>query len=104
MNTRFKLFALSFCLALVAFAQQPTGSITGTVSDPTGAAVVGAKVVATNLNTGLTRDTTTANDGGYVFPLLPVGFYSVSVQAQGFRGFEQRGFTIHKNRPKEQST
>ncbi len=94
MNARFRLFALSFFLATVAWAQQPTGTITGTVSDPTGAAVVGAKVVATNLNTGLTRDTTTANDGGYVFPLLPVGFYGLSVQAQGFRSFEQRGIEV----------
>jgi hypothetical protein len=83
------------CLfAITALAQQPTGTITGAVSDPTGAAVVGAKVVATNLNTGLTRDTSTANDGGYVFPLVPAGFYSVSVEAQGFRRFEQRGIEV----------
>jgi hypothetical protein len=46
-----------------------------------GAAVVGAKLVATNLNTGLSRESTRANDGGYTFPLLPVGFYSITVQA-----------------------
>jgi Carboxypeptidase regulatory-like domain len=55
---------------------------------------VGAKVAATNLNTGLTRDTSTANDGGYVFPLVPVGFYSITVDAQGFRRFEQRGVEV----------
>jgi hypothetical protein len=86
------LIALLFVIG--AFAQQPTGTITGTVSDPSGAAVVGAKVIATNLNTGLTRETTTANDGGYVFPLVPVGVYSVTVEAQGFRRFEQRGVEV----------
>jgi len=59
------------------------------------------KVVAANLNTGLTRDTSTANDGGYVFPLVPVGFYSVTVEAQGFRRFEQRG--VPRVRPAEKS-
>jgi hypothetical protein len=83
-----------FTLASGIFGQQPTGTINGTVTDPSGAAVVGAKVIATNLNTGLTRDTTTANDGGYVFPLVPVGFYSVTVEAQGFRRFEQRGIEV----------
>ncbi|MGI8958260.1 MAG: carboxypeptidase regulatory-like domain-containing protein [Bryobacteraceae bacterium] len=88
------LFALLLLAAITASAQQPTGTITGTVSDPTGAAVIGAKVVATNLSTGLARDTTTGNDGGYVFPLVPVGIYGITVQAQGFQGFEQRGIEV----------
>jgi Carboxypeptidase regulatory-like domain len=91
---RLSLLTLFFVLGFAAWAQQPTGTITGTVSDPSGAAIVGAKVRATNLNTGLSRNTTTANDGGYVFPLVPVGFYSVTVEAQGFRHFEQRGVEV----------
>src|SRR5438046_1904759 len=91
---RLRLIALLCTLAFAVCAQQPTGTINGTVSDPSGAAVVGAKVVATNLNTGLTRDTSTANDGGYVFPLVPVGFYSIAVEAQGFHRFEQRGLEV----------
>lgn len=72
----------------------PTGTIAGSVGDPTGALVVGAKVVATNLGTGLKRDATTASDGGFVLPLLPVGFYSVGVEAPGFRRLEQRGIEV----------
>src|SRR5262245_27844752 len=63
--------------AVLALAADPTGTITGTVTDPTGGAVAGAKVTATALNTGLSRSLTTANDGGFVFPLMPVGAYSV---------------------------
>src|SRR5207248_118449 len=93
-SMRLRLLTLFSVLGFAAWAQQPTGTITGTVSDPSGAAIVGAKVLATNLNTGLSRNTTTANDGGYVFPLVPVGFYSVTVEAQGFRHFEQRGVEV----------
>ncbi len=75
-------------------AADPTGTIAGSLSDPSGAAIVGAKIVATNVNTGLTRETTTAADGGYVFPLLPVGFYSVQAEAAGFERYEQRGIEV----------
>lgn len=83
---------LVFCSAL--WAADPTGTIAGNVSDPSGASVAGAKVTATNINTGFTRDTTTGSSGSYVFPLLPVGSYSVTVEAAGFRRFEQRGVEV----------
>src|SRR5947209_18168180 len=81
-------------LPAAIWAVDPTGTIGGNVSDPSGAAVPGAKIVATNLNTGLTRDTTSAADGGYVFPLLPVGSYSVRVEAPGSGRYEQRGIEV----------
>ncbi|HEX4170771.1 MAG TPA: carboxypeptidase regulatory-like domain-containing protein [Bryobacteraceae bacterium] len=90
-----KRSSLLLCLFSAAlWAVDPTGTIAGNVSDPSSAAVVGAKVTATNINTGLTREATSAGDGGYVFPLLPVGFYSVKVAAGGFRNFEQRGIEV----------
>lgn len=64
---------------------QGTGSLTGTVSDPTGAVVPGADVKLTSETTGLTRTTTTASNGVYVFPLLPPATYKVEVSAQGFK-------------------
>ncbi len=91
---RLKLFLSLVLFSVAVWAADPTGTIAGNVSDPTGAAMVGARVVAVNINTGLTRDTTTANDGGYLFPLLPVGFYSVQVQAPGFERYEQRGIEV----------
>ena len=93
--TRSILTVLLVCLLpAVLWAADPAGAIAGGVSDPSGAAIVGAKVVATNINTGLARDVTTAADGGYLFPLLPVGFYSINVQAPGFERYEQRGIEV----------
>lgn len=67
-----------------AWAQSATGQITGTVTDASGAAVPGAKVTLTNQQTGSTREATASDTGGYTFPLLPVGLYSVQVERQGF--------------------
>ena len=92
MRTRLAFWLFSICTAV--WAADPTGTITGTVSDPSGAPIASAKVVATGLNTGLTRTTTTAADGVYVFPLLPAGFYGVEIEAPGFERYEQRGIEV----------
>ncbi|MGA8868827.1 MAG: TonB-dependent receptor, partial [Candidatus Sulfotelmatobacter sp.] len=60
------------------------GSIRGSVTDPSGGLVVGAKVVANNDATGQARETTTGSDGAYVLPELPAGEYQLTVTAQGF--------------------
>ena len=96
---RHGLFGLKYALLLWAvpaalWAAEPTGSIAGSVLDPSGAAIVAASITATNLSTGLTRQTTTAADGGYLFPLLPVGTYSVQAAASGFERYEQRGIEV----------
>src|SRR5262249_9682671 len=72
----------------------PTGTIAGGILDPSGAAVVGAKIAVTNQATGFSRSTISAVDGGYVFPLLPVGKYSLTVEAPGFRRIEQSGIEV----------
>jgi len=87
-------FGALFLGLVMAWAADPTGTISGSVTDPSGAPVAAAKVVATNLANGLSRETTSASDGGFVFPLIPVGTYNVSVQVAGFRRFEQRGISI----------
>ena len=92
---RIRLVCCLFFVCLVASGGvDPTGSIGGTVSDPSGAAVAGAKIVANDLNTGLSRTTTTGSDGGYILPLLPVGFYTISVESQGFERYEQQGIEV----------
>jgi hypothetical protein len=75
-------------------AAEPTGTIAGTVTDPSAAAVAGAKITVTNSATGLTRQASSSTDGGYVFPLLPVGTYNISVENAGFRRFEQVGVQV----------
>jgi outer membrane receptor protein involved in Fe transport len=61
-----------------------SSSIRGTVTDPSGAVLVGAQVTVTNTNTGTTRTVTTGSDGGYMVEPLQVGVYSVKVSMQGF--------------------
>jgi outer membrane receptor protein involved in Fe transport len=65
--------------------QTATGQITGTVRDSSGAVTAGVKVVVTNQQTGLTRETKTGSNGDYVVPLLPVGNYLVSAEQAGFK-------------------
>ncbi len=61
------------------------GTILGTVTDPQGAVVVGAKVTVRNVNTGLERTTQTSADGSYAIPELPIGSYTVTVNQSGFQ-------------------
>lgn len=74
-----------FLLAQVAPAQTITASITGTVTDPTGAVVPNAKVTATNTGTNLAFTANTTDSGVYNLLFLPVGNYNVAVEFQGFK-------------------
>jgi len=71
-------------LGVAASAQTFRGTILGTVTDPSGAVVAGAKVIVHNTETGLDRTTQTAGDGSYTVPELPVGKYAVTVSLAGF--------------------
>jgi hypothetical protein len=66
-----------------ASAQSFRGSIRGTVTDPSGSVIAGAKVSAKNINTGLQREATTGQDGAYVLAELPAGEYTVSAESSG---------------------
>ena len=66
-------------------AQEPTGTISGLVSDPSGAAIHNARVTVANLSTGLDRKLETSAEGRYAAPALPAGSYQVKVEAEGFR-------------------
>src|SRR5258708_2820715 len=74
------------CLPSASRAQD-TGYIAGTVTDKTGAAVVGAKVVIVSVSGNLTRDTETNSDGAYTVAGLPGGTYNLTVVADGFQKF-----------------
>jgi hypothetical protein len=80
------MFAL---FSVFAFGQTETGSITGTVTDPTGAVVSGAKVTATDTSTGAVRTATTGSNGGYNLSNLPPAPYEVSISAPGFSTFKR---------------
>lgn len=88
-------FVLLTCLSLSA--QQITGNIRGTVTDPTGAVVVGAVVTAQQTETGLSRMATTDRKGNYVLLELPVGHYRLQVVARSFQEYVQDGITLNVN-------
>jgi len=88
-NTRILAFGLALCLIVAsscstAFAQAISGNLTGTVVDPSGAAVSGATVEAVNAGTGQKITTTTKGFGEYFFGDLPAGTYNVIVSAPNF--------------------
>jgi outer membrane receptor protein involved in Fe transport len=77
------LLLVCILFAIAAFAQT-TASIKGTVSDSSGAAIVGAKVIVRNPDAGIERHTQTNSSGDYEVPALPPGLYSVEVQSEKF--------------------
>ena len=84
--------AFAVCLTAIlllwgtsAAAQTFRGTILGTVTDSSGAAIAGAAVAVKNVNTGLSRTVTTSEDGTYSVPELPIGTYSVTIEKTGFR-------------------
>ena len=88
------LLCILFLMAMAVIAADPTGSISGTVTDSSGASVAGAKVTVVSIATGLTRNAVTSEGGAYLVPLVPVGGYSVSIEKSGFRRYEQRGIQV----------
>lgn len=86
------LFLVS--MGVYAYAQDSRGSITGQVTDPTGAALPNASVTVTNSDTGAVFHATTTAEGFYTAPDLLPGGYTVTVNATGFRGFERTGIQL----------
>jgi len=83
----FTLMTLVFSTVLVSnvFAQSGTSSVSGTVTDQTGAAVPGASVTIKNPSTGFSRTVVSKNDGGYNFPGIKPATYALEVEAAGFK-------------------
>jgi Carboxypeptidase regulatory-like domain/TonB-dependent Receptor Plug Domain len=84
------LLVVTFCGA--AWAQN--GSITGTVKDPSGAAISGAAVVVTSPERGITRQTTSNSTGEYNESALPSGAYDIIVSAAGFKKYQAKGVKL----------
>src|SRR5271170_6484775 len=78
------VLALTF-FVFAAQGQTFRGAINGTVADPTGAVIAGAKVVATDVGTNIAHNTVTTNSGEFSFQDIPTGKYSVTVTAAGFQ-------------------
>jgi hypothetical protein len=89
-----KIALLLLIVPVSIMAQTDRGSITGTVSDATGAMVPAAKVVATRADTGGVYETVTTSTGNYTLPSLPVGTYDLSFEARGFEKYIQKGINV----------
>ena len=79
------LAALCIALAGPAFAQRTNATLRGTVTDPSASITPGATVTLRNEGTGLTRTSVTNDAGLYVFPELPIGTYTMTVELSGFK-------------------
>ena len=86
------LVFLSLCGA-TSFAQSDNGRVFGTVTDPTGAIIPGAKISLTNTETGAALTQTSGDDGTFTFPSVPRGNYTIEVSRDGFQPLTQ-SFTL----------
>jgi hypothetical protein len=102
-----RISRLAKCLGILAFALAlfpagrllagVTARISGTVTDPSGAVIAGATVVATNLDTAVITTVTTNAQGFYSFQELPLGKYSITVAQTGFKSYVQTGIVLNVN-------
>src|SRR6266496_2925521 len=95
-NGRNLFFAILLACA-ISSAQQITGNIRGTVSDPSGAVVQNATVTAHQVETGLVRTAITDRGGNYLLLELPVGHYRLEVAVTGFQKYLQNGISLDVN-------
>jgi len=80
-----------------AWAQSTGGRIRGTVTDPSGSAVVGATVVLVNTSTNVTRESTSSATGEYLFLEVPVGSYEIDANQTGFKRFVRKNIVVDLN-------
>jgi len=93
------LSALSIVLTGAVLAQVVTSRLSGTVTDPQGAAIAGAQVAVINEETGARFETTTSEHGEWNVPSLPAGNYKVTISASGFKTAVFPGVTLEANIP-----
>jgi Carboxypeptidase regulatory-like domain len=91
MLARMVLLTVTLCAAAWA---QDRASLTGTVTDASGAAVAGAQVNLTDSQNGINDTTSTNGSGDYVFGSLPIGSYNLTVSAPGFKKYEAKGIVL----------
>jgi hypothetical protein len=86
-----------FLTAAQLQAQQATAQMTGTIKDMSGAVILGAKVTLKNSQTNIARSTTSGKDGDYLFTLIPIGNYGLTVEQRGFETYVHKGITLEIN-------
>src|SRR5690349_22340080 len=94
---QFAVIGLLLAIPLAVAGQVTTATIVGTVTDPGGATVPGAQVIARNVETGLTRTVVSTDEGTYRLEFLPVGKYSIEVTYTGFKTALVSGIVLQVN-------
>jgi hypothetical protein len=82
---------------IIAYGQGSSASLTGNVTDPAGAAVVGATVTVTNIDTNFTQTVKTNGVGSYLIRPLPIGNYTLAISAASFNNYLQKGIMLTVN-------
>src|SRR5246500_2979159 len=105
MFTKKALLVVIFCLMVLSASPllfgQANGSFSGTVSDKTGSVISGANVKVTSQGTGISREAKTDDTGHYLIPLLPVSYYTVRVESQGFQAAEEKDVRLQVDEHRE---
>ena len=96
-RTTFRAICLAIASSSVIALASVSGNISGVVKDPSGRIILNADVSVTQSETGLSRHTHTDSNGYYILPVLPVGHYSLAIQATGFRGYELKDVALDTN-------
>jgi hypothetical protein len=86
--------ALAILLGFAAQAQVVSGTIAGTVTDPSGAVIANAKVLVHNDDTGVQRNLTTSSSGSFTAAAIPIGSYTVTVDAASFASYKRTGIVL----------
>src|SRR6266568_4086205 len=101
MSKSVRCLAVTFCLLMVVslglgslWAQSDRGTVTGVITDSSGAAIRGVSVTATNAGTRLGTTVVSSSSGNYTIPLLPAGMYTISAEQTGFKKFAQAGVIV----------
>src|SRR5256712_6563112 len=105
MLTKRTLIVVLFCSVVFSVSPllygQANGVFLGTVSDKTGSVISGATVRITSQGTGVSREAKTDDTGHYLVPLLPIAFYTIRVEAQGFQAAEQKDIRLQIDEHRE---
>src|SRR5690348_12306890 len=92
-----KLAALASALCLfasISVGQTALGTITGTVTDPSGASIANAEITANNTANGQIYRAVSTDTGNYTIPQVPVGNYNLTITVKGFKAYKREGLAV----------
>ena len=98
-----RLLFAALLFSAISYAQYTTASLGGTVTDASNAPVPGTKVAVRNPETGFALSTASGDDGGFLFPRLPIGNYELTADKSGFSTYVQKGIQLTVNQLASQS-